>query len=114
MFTVDGVAQPTLALLHREVRPFLTEALERGEYKLFPVLERACREISGGKGVFPDAGMWKMPYSPGYTSAGPQGIGEHWWYTTAAQERASGRWFANLNTPEDFAEAERHVDALDT
>jgi molybdopterin-guanine dinucleotide biosynthesis protein A len=23
-------------------------------------------------------------------------------------------WFANLNTPEDFADAERHVDALDT
>ena len=23
-------------------------------------------------------------------------------------------WFANLNTPEEFAEAERHVDALDT
>jgi molybdopterin-guanine dinucleotide biosynthesis protein A len=24
------------------------------------------------------------------------------------------RWFANLNTPEEFAEAERHLDALDT
>jgi hypothetical protein len=23
-------------------------------------------------------------------------------------------WFANLNTPEEFAEAERHIDALDT
>ena len=23
-------------------------------------------------------------------------------------------WFANLNTPEEFAEAEKHLDALDT
>ena len=24
------------------------------------------------------------------------------------------RWFANLNTPEEFAEAERHANAVDT
>jgi molybdopterin-guanine dinucleotide biosynthesis protein A len=35
-------------------------------------------------------------------------------YTTEAQQRAQSLWFANLNTPEEFAEAERHVDALDT
>jgi molybdopterin-guanine dinucleotide biosynthesis protein A len=33
---------------------------------------------------------------------------------TDAQQAAKHLWFANLNTPEDFAEAERHVDALDT
>ena len=115
MFTVDGVPQPTVALVHREVLPFLTEALERGEYKLFPVLEKACREISVRKGLLPGVGMWKIPYWSGLTSRpGPQGTGEDWWYTTVAQERHSGSWFANLNTPEEFAEAERHVDALDT
>ena len=115
MFTVDGVPQPTVALVHREVRPFLTEALERGEHKLFPVLEKACREIAVGKGLLPGEGMWKIPYWSGLTSKpGPQRQGEDWWYTTEAQERGSGRWFANLNTPEEFAEAERHLDALDT
>jgi molybdenum cofactor guanylyltransferase len=115
MFTVDGVPQPTVALVHRELRPFLTEALERGEYKLFPVLERACREISVGNGLQPGVGMWKIPYWSGLTSRpGPQRKGEDWWYTTEAQERHSGSWFANLNTPEEFAEAERHLDALDT
>jgi molybdenum cofactor guanylyltransferase len=115
MFTVDGVPQPTLALVHREVRPFLTEALERGEYKLFPVLENACREISVRNGLPAGVGLWKIPYWSSLTSKpGPQRIGEDWWYTTDAQERNSGRWFANLNTPEEFAEAERHVDALDT
>jgi molybdopterin-guanine dinucleotide biosynthesis protein A len=115
MFTVDGEPQPTLALVHREVLPFLTEALERGEYKLFPVLERACREISVGKGLLPGVGLWNISYWSGFTSRpGPQRMGEDWWYTTEAQERGSGRWFANLNTPEDFAEAQRHLDELDT
>jgi molybdopterin-guanine dinucleotide biosynthesis protein A len=44
------------------------------------------------------------------------------WKVTSAIEAAGpvkvmdfddARWFANLNTPEEFAEAERHVDALD-
>ena len=113
MFTVDGVPQPTVALVHREVRPFLTEALERGEYKLFPVLEKACREISVRKGLLPGVGMWKIPYWSGLTSR-PGRTGGDWWYTTDAQERHSGSWFANLNTPEEFAEAEKHLDALDT
>ena len=115
MFKVDGVPQPTVALVHREIRPFLTEALEREEYKLFPVLERACREISVGKGLLPGVGMVAIPYWSQFTAKpGPQRKCEDWWYTTEAQERGSGRWFANLNTPEDFAEAEMHVDALDT
>jgi molybdopterin-guanine dinucleotide biosynthesis protein A len=115
MFTVDGVPQPTVALVHREVRPFLTEALEREEYKLFPVLEKACREIAVRKGLLPGVGMWKIPYWSGLTSRpGPRRTKEDWCYTTEAQERHSGNWFANLNTPEEFAEAERHLDALDT
>jgi molybdopterin-guanine dinucleotide biosynthesis protein A len=45
------------------------------------------------------------------------------WKVTLAIEAAGlvqfidfedARWFANLNTPEEFAEAERHVGALDT
>jgi molybdenum cofactor guanylyltransferase len=115
MFKVDGVPQPALALVHREVRPFLTEALERGEYKLFPVLEKACREISVNNGLLPGVGMVAIPYWQQFEARpGPQRKREDWCYTTAAQQRASERWFANLNTPEEFREAELHVDALDT
>lgn len=115
MFMVDGVPQPTLALVHREVRPFLTEALERGEYKLYPVLEKACRQISVEKGLLPGVGLVAVPYWEQLRSRpGPQRKGEDWWYTTGAQEQGSGRWFANLNTPQEFAEAEQHLDALDT
>jgi hypothetical protein len=39
---------------------------------------------------------------------------EGWLATTEAQQMAKHLWFANLNTPDEFAEAERHLDALDT
>jgi molybdenum cofactor guanylyltransferase len=39
---------------------------------------------------------------------------EPWWTVTEAQQAAKPLWFANLNTPEEFAEAEKHLDALDT
>jgi molybdopterin-guanine dinucleotide biosynthesis protein A len=39
---------------------------------------------------------------------------EAWWAVTEAQQAAKHLWFANLNTPEEFAEAGRHLDALDT
>lgn len=115
MFTVDQVPQPTLALLHRDVLPFLTEALERGEYKLYPVLEGAARQIAERNGFAAAAGLWKVPYWSNLAPRpGPNAKGADWSYTTEAQERGSTRWFTNLNTPEEFAEAERHVDALDT
>jgi hypothetical protein len=37
-----------------------------------------------------------------------------WQLLTASQRAAQPLWFSNLNTPADFAEAEAHVDALDT
>jgi len=40
--------------------------------------------------------------------------GPAWTESTPAQEKTTHLYFANLNTPEDFADAERHVDVLDT
>jgi hypothetical protein len=40
-------------------------------------------------------------------------VGE-WGEITKAQWAAQALWFANLNTPQDFAEAEAHIEALDT
>jgi molybdopterin-guanine dinucleotide biosynthesis protein A len=48
------------------------------------------------------AGRWKVTRA--IEAAGPVKVVDF--------EDAS--WFANLNTPEEFAEAERHLDALDT
>ncbi len=115
MFSVGGRPQPTLALIHREVRPFLSEALDAGRYKLFPALEEACRELSLQAGLLPGVGLWNLPYSSNFRSGpGLRRNKEAWCYTTEAQERSSGMWFNNVNTPQEFAEAEAHADVLDT
>ena len=115
MFMVGEVPQPTLALVRREARPFLSEALERGEYKLFPALERGARELAVRDGFAPGAGLWNLAYGSDFR-AGPGFAGreEGWFYTTEAQERNHGMWFKNVNTPEEFAEVAEFEDVLDT
>jgi molybdopterin-guanine dinucleotide biosynthesis protein A len=84
MVTVDGRPQPGFCLLHSAVLPFLSEAIQRGEFKLLTALQAAGRGLAGGQGL-------------------------------AANEATKGappRWFANLNTPEDVAEAEKQADEL--
>jgi molybdopterin-guanine dinucleotide biosynthesis protein A len=113
MFHVDGFPQPGFCLLHRNVAPFLSAAIERGEYKLMPVLEAAGRELAEREGFLPGSGFYCVPFT-GFRSTRGRGNHEDWMYITEAQQRAKGLWFANLNTLDDFAEAERHIDALDT
>jgi molybdenum cofactor guanylyltransferase len=118
MFTVDGVPQPTLAMIHRDVLPFVTSAVARGEFKLYPILERAGKELAAKQGVWLGIAFPNLPWNDQSTfSATPNLYGrpqEAWLATTEAQQKAKHLWFANLNTPEEFAEAERHLDALDT
>jgi molybdopterin-guanine dinucleotide biosynthesis protein A len=113
MFKVDGFPQPGFCLLHRDVAPFLTAAIERGEYKLMPVLKAAGQELAVRDGFLPDSGFYCVPFT-GFRSTRGRGTKEDWMYITEVQQRALPLWFANLNTPEQFAEAERHVDSLDT
>jgi molybdopterin-guanine dinucleotide biosynthesis protein A len=113
MFTVDGRPQPGFCLLHKDVKPFLSAAIERGEFKLLPVFEEAGRELALRQGIPPGRGLWKLPMT-GFRATRGRGQEEDWCFTTEAQQSAKHLWFANLNTPEEFAEAERHVDALDT
>jgi molybdopterin-guanine dinucleotide biosynthesis protein A len=113
MFTVDGRPQSGFCLLHKDVAPFLSEALELAEFKLLPVFEAAGRELALRQGLFPDAGLWNVPMT-GFRATRRNTPGEDWWATTDAQNTAKHLWFANLNTPEEFSEAERHLDALDT
>jgi molybdopterin-guanine dinucleotide biosynthesis protein A len=118
MFTVDDLPQGALALLHREALPFLVEAIEGRRLKVYAVLEAAGRELAGKQGVLPgkvfrnerwgvEGRFWSKE-----GRFGPRG--EAWQFTTEAQQAAKHLWFANLNTPEDLAEAEAHSDALDT
>ena len=115
MLTVDGRPQPALCLLHKDVLPCVKQAMERGGFKLFRVFEEAERELSarqGGRtGVFfnlPWSEEQDLPLMP------EEYENEPWGRLTTAQDAARRLWFANLNTPEEFAEAQGFVDALDT
>jgi len=118
MFTVEGRPQPTLVLVHRDVIPFVTSAMEREEFRLYPVLERAGRELALRQGLLSGQVFRNLPWSVEGTFQGvPNHVGpaqEVWLATTKAQQDAKHLWFANLNTPEEFAEAERYMSALDT
>ena len=118
MFTVDGVPQPTLAMVHRDVAPFVTSAVQRRELKLYPILEQAGRELAAAQAVLLGrAFVNRLWDESGSFDATPNQLGprqEAWMATTEAQQAAKHLWFANLNTPEEFAEAEKHLDALDS
>jgi molybdenum cofactor guanylyltransferase len=90
LFTIDGLPQPTLLMIHRDAAPYISQAVERGNFKLYPVLEAAGRDLATRGGLNP-----KLVFRNGAFAAQPL-------------------WFANLNTPEDFAEAEANIAVLDT
>jgi molybdopterin-guanine dinucleotide biosynthesis protein A len=113
MLAVDGTPHPALLIIHREVAPYLTLSLERGELKLLQALRAASEGIAAklkikSTKVFVEM-QWDDPRAPAAKVRT-----EAWLSATDAQRKNCSRWFANLNTPEEFAEAERHLDALDT
>jgi molybdopterin-guanine dinucleotide biosynthesis protein A len=114
MFEHDERPQPGLCLLHKDVAPFLTEAIEHGEYKLIPVLKGAGRALAEREGFLPGSGFFCLPLVEYGEDERGWSRAEDWCFTTGAQRAALSLWFANLNTPEEFAEAGRHLDALDT
>lgn len=113
MLFVDSFPQSALLIIHRDIAPYLTASLERGELKLLPALRSAGEKIAAklnvkSEKVFEEI-QWDDPYAPRVKHTS-----EPWRSITEAQRENVCRWFANLNTPEEFAEAERHLNALDT
>lgn len=110
-FQLEELPQPALLMIHRAVAPRLAEAIARGSYKLFPVLEQAARELAP-----PDA---RADEAVPYVLRVDEQLGLDGWEQPAGaalseeQRHAPSLWFANLNTPEEFAEAQGQVEALD-
>ena len=118
MYVVDGVPQPALLLIHRELAPYLTRSLARGEYKLTPALYASAAEIGEKQGASIEdvlqLTVWDAPaaVSMSERSGGeevPGSVGA----SSLPQQKRSDLWFANLNTPEDLARADQHANLLD-
>jgi molybdenum cofactor guanylyltransferase len=111
ILTVDGNPQPALCLLHRGVEPYVKRAMEQGGYKLFRVFQEAERGLSReGSGALFNL-SWSSDQEFCVVTDGGTEPGLR---LTKAQDAARRLWFANLNTPEEFAEARDYVGALDT
>jgi molybdopterin-guanine dinucleotide biosynthesis protein A len=113
MLTVDERPQPALCLLHKDVLPFVKQAMEQGGFKLFRVFEEAERELSVRTGVSSGV-LFNLPWSVDQQLTVLPGENYPWCKLTKEQDAARRLWFANLNTPEEFTEAQGFVGALDT
>ena len=112
VFNIHGRPQPAPCLLHKEAAPYIAAAVERGEFKLPSVFEDVAGHLSLQHNR-PLADLFCIwPITSDFHFSGVTGEGRP--ATAGAQDAAMHLWFANLNTPEDFAVAEAHVDALDT
>ncbi len=110
MFTVDGRPQPALCLLHQEVAPYVRDAVGKEQFKLLQVLEAAAKELAVRQEVGLEAVFLNLPWGE---DMAPLGNGGRGWVPTAAQRAARHLWFANLNTPEEFAAAEAFAGKLE-
>ena len=111
MLSVDAQPHPTLLLIHRDVAPYLLYDLRRGHSRVRQSLEAAAKAIAAERRVKSERVFlemqWDEPRSPKERNAD-----EIW---KNLPRKASGfNWFVNLNTPNDFAEAQRYASELDT
>jgi molybdenum cofactor guanylyltransferase len=105
IFAVEGRPQPAISLLHRQIAPSIAAAVSLSEFKLLPVLE-ASAEVLALQRNQPLERLLRIQSVE--ESAGLLA------QITPAQEDIRHLWFANLNTPQEFAQAELHADALNT
>lgn len=81
LFSADGFPQPALTLLHRDVARFAVSAMEQRQYKLYPMLEAAGRQLAEESGEKFEKVFWLKPVQ-------------------------DSSLFGNLNTPEEFEMAQ--------
>lgn len=113
MLTVDGAPQPALLILHKEMGPYLTRALEAGEYKLLPVLKGAAEEIAQRRGIRRSRVFINMQWDDPYPLTVKK-LTDLRVSVAEAQRGDPRQMFANLNTVGDVVEARKHADVLES
>jgi molybdopterin-guanine dinucleotide biosynthesis protein A len=110
LFVVDGIPHPALCLVHREMLPFLSTAANQGRFKLYPVFEEAARCLAHRNSLPVNQTLlrweWKEADAAVVIDSMQKNREEH-----LVEPRL---WFANLNTPEEFQEAQRYLDMLES
>jgi molybdopterin-guanine dinucleotide biosynthesis protein A len=94
MFSTDGLPQPTMTLLHKDIAPAIGEALGREERRLFPVLREVASDLAGRRELATEDLLWMPDIEESIRG-----------YVSPKQWQEREHWFANLNTQEDFAAA---------
>jgi molybdopterin-guanine dinucleotide biosynthesis protein A len=100
------------SVLRKPVQDVKPASLERGDFKLLPALRSAAADIAAKGKVEVGKVFAEMQWDDLRTSNAVDKLES--WYSGNEAQRDWTRWFANLNTPEEFADAEQHLDALDT
>jgi molybdenum cofactor guanylyltransferase len=85
--TANGRPQPSICMLHRQCLDSVARSLNRGERRVKFLLDGVDFDLGAGALVVKDAAVYGV--------------------ASGAAEEDVRRWFLNLNTPEEFAEAER-------
>jgi len=111
MFEEGGIPQPALLMIHRDMAPYLQTALARGEFKLGSALHLGAASIAADRDLHPSAVLRRWLWG---AECDLHATGTGWQALTEAQKCHRNLWFANLNTPEDFANAAQFVKVLDT
>ena len=100
-FCVDGQVQPLVSLLHQELAPYVTAALDEGERKVLSGLEAAALRVGGDPKGTRRGGLRVESLED-----------ESWkslWRPTKLQVATKHLWFSNVNTPEEFNSVETQV-----
>ncbi|MDE1175289.1 MAG: molybdenum cofactor guanylyltransferase [Edaphobacter sp.] len=102
LFEAEGFPQPALCLLHRSVAPYITAALDQSLMRLYPALREAGRDLAEMRGAA--TGDVLLLLDGGGAELESQ--------VTERQWEMRRLWFANVNTPQDFAAMEETTELL--
>lgn len=106
---VDGWLQPLVSAVHVEVLPWLRGALERGEYKLQPLLRAEAADLAAERGIREEEVFARTPlgFREDYKVTAAGEVLE--WTPSVAEWSLRRMWFANSNTPVEFERMEQAV-----
>lgn len=101
---VDGTPQPLVSLVHKSLYPYVVRALAEGWYKVTPVLQSACDDLASCHAGELGSVDWILRKTVLSTESFI--VTDLDRSRSATEDRARQLWFANLNTEEEFSEAE--------